>query len=165
MIKLPHYCKSEHILKTQQQLIVTSLRKSKLTCLKYNVIHCIKSVRIRSYSGPYFPAFGLNSDIRSISPYSGRMWENTDQNNSEYGHFSRSNSFIDITKSLNSFSLNTPHPQPPALQFFSSLQFLFQIYVRLCAIWYHLNNFKNVKNTYGGVLLLLNCGLIVLLFY
>ena len=23
-----------------------------------------------------------------------------------------------------------------------------------CAIWYHLKNFKNVKNTYGGVLLL-----------
>ena len=34
----------------------------------------VKSVRIRSYSGPYFFAFGLN----------------TDQNNSEYGHFSRS---------------------------------------------------------------------------
>ena len=23
-----------------------------------------------------------------------------------------------------------------------------------CAIWYHLHNFKNLKNTYGGVLLL-----------
>ena len=34
-------------------------------------VHCIKSVRIRSYSGLYFRAFGLN----------------TDQNNSEYGHF------------------------------------------------------------------------------
>ena len=33
--------------------------------------HCVKSVRIRGYSGPYFPAFGLNMD----------------QNNSEYGHF------------------------------------------------------------------------------
>ena len=29
-------------------------------------------------------------EARSISPYSVRMWENTDQNNSEYGHFSRS---------------------------------------------------------------------------
>ena len=38
------------------------------------VIHCVKSVRIRSYSGPYFPPFRLN----------------TDQNNSEYGHFLRS---------------------------------------------------------------------------
>ena len=33
--------------------------------------HCVKSVRVRSYPGPYFPAFGLNKD----------------QNNSEYGHF------------------------------------------------------------------------------
>ena len=34
-------------------------------------IHCVKSFRIRSYSGPYLV----------------RMRENTDQNNSEYGHF------------------------------------------------------------------------------
>ena len=39
--------------------------------------HCVKSVRIRSYSGPFFPTFGLN----------------TDQINSEYGHFSRSEYF------------------------------------------------------------------------
>ena len=25
-------------------------------------LHCVKSVRIRSYSGPYFPAFGLNTE-------------------------------------------------------------------------------------------------------
>ena len=42
-------------------------------------IHCVKSVRIWSYSGPYFPAFELR--------------ENMDQNNSEYGHFSRGDSF------------------------------------------------------------------------
>ena len=30
-----------------------------------------------------------------ISPYSVRMWENTDQNNSEYGQFSRS---VDLCK-------------------------------------------------------------------
>ena len=24
--------------------------------------HCVKSVRIQSYSGPYFPAFGLNTE-------------------------------------------------------------------------------------------------------
>ena len=39
-------------------------------------VHCVKSVRIRSYSGPY----------------SVQMRKNTDQNNSEYGHFSRSGS-------------------------------------------------------------------------
>ena len=35
---------------------------------------CLKSVRIRDFSGPYFTAFELN----------------TDQQNFEYGHFSRS---------------------------------------------------------------------------
>ena len=44
----------------------------------YN-LHCAKIVRIWSYSGPHF----------SISPYSIRMWENTDDN-SEHGHFLRS---------------------------------------------------------------------------
>ena len=38
------------------------------------VLHCVKSVRFRSFS----------------SSYSVRMRENTDQKNSEYGHFSRS---------------------------------------------------------------------------
>ena len=36
--------------------------------------HCVKGVRIRNFSGSYFPAFGLT----------------TDQKNSEYGHFARS---------------------------------------------------------------------------
>ena len=36
-----------------------------LTLLKHNQelfdnFHCVKSVRVRSYSGPHFPAFGLN---------------------------------------------------------------------------------------------------------
>ena len=29
--------------------------------------YCVKSVRIRSYSGPYFPAFVLNTEIYGIS--------------------------------------------------------------------------------------------------
>ena len=31
-----------------------------------NQLHCVKSVRIRSFSGPYFPAFGLNTERKSI---------------------------------------------------------------------------------------------------
>ena len=31
------------------------------------IIHCVKSVHIRSFSGPYFPAFGLNKDRFSAS--------------------------------------------------------------------------------------------------
>ena len=27
-------------------------------------------------------------------------------------------------------------------------------YVMRCAIWYHLHNLKNIKNTHGGVLIL-----------
>ena len=32
-----------------------------------NQLHCVKSVRILSYSGPYFPAFGLNTEKYSVS--------------------------------------------------------------------------------------------------
>ena len=48
--------------------------------------HCVKSIRIWSYSGPYHPAFGLNTE-RYVSLL---IRENTDQNNSKYRHFSRS---------------------------------------------------------------------------
>ena len=51
--------------------------------------HCVKSVRIRNYSGPHFLKFGLNTERYSVSL---QMWENVEQNNSEYGHFLRSGS-------------------------------------------------------------------------
>ena len=58
----------------------------------YVVLHCLKCVHIRSYSGPY----------------SVQVRENTDQNNSEYGHFSRSTEhFVAIASSLVSFELKT----------------------------------------------------------
>ena len=53
--------------------------------LSFEKLRKVTSVRIRSFSGPYFSAFGLN-----ISPYSVRMRENTDQKNSEYRQLSRS---------------------------------------------------------------------------
>ena len=31
------------------------------------VYHCVKSLHIRGYSGPYFPAFGLNTGRYSVS--------------------------------------------------------------------------------------------------
>ena len=30
-------------------------------------LHCVKSVRIRSYSGPHFPAFELNTEKYGVS--------------------------------------------------------------------------------------------------
>ena len=53
------------------------------------VFHYVKSVHIRSFSGPFLPAFGLNTERYPASINSLRMWENTDQKNSEYGHFLR----------------------------------------------------------------------------
>ena len=54
--------------------------------LKYFICnhHCQKYARFRSFSGPYFPAFGLMTERYSV------LRKNTNQKNSEYGHFSRS---------------------------------------------------------------------------
>ena len=57
-------------------------------------IHCVKNFGTRSFSGPYFPAFGLNLDwiqrdteyLFVFSPNAGKYWPE----NSEYGYFSRS---------------------------------------------------------------------------
>ena len=39
-----------------------------LNCAKFfRTIHCVKSVRILSFSGPYFPAFGLNTERYGVS--------------------------------------------------------------------------------------------------
>ena len=56
--------------------------------------HCVKIIRIRSYSGPYIPAFGLNTV---------RMRENTDQNNSEYEHYWHSETFSSFLPNLEEF--------------------------------------------------------------
>ena len=62
--------------------------------VKYYKSHFFYTLRKkRPYSEIFwcFPAF-------SISPYSLRMQENADQNNSEYGHFSRSDKFRKFEK-------------------------------------------------------------------
>ena len=75
-------------------------------CLKSPMNHCVKSVRIQSFSGPCYPAFGLNekrdteTKRDSIFPYSVQIRENTDQKNSKCGHFSSS-------EHLRTFTLNT----------------------------------------------------------
>ena len=45
------------------------------------ILHGVKRVHIRSYSGPHFPGFS-----RSRTEY-GKSAKNADQNNSEYGLF------------------------------------------------------------------------------
>ena len=46
----------------------------------YSVYHCVKSVHIRSFFWSVFSRIRNEyGDIRNISPYSVRAWENTDQ--------------------------------------------------------------------------------------
>ena len=71
-----------------KQLFISLLRTSKENTRKN---HFVKSVRIWSYSGPHFPAFGQNSErYKNLSVISLNAGKYKDQNNSEYGHFSRS---------------------------------------------------------------------------
>ena len=46
--------------------------------------HCVKSDRIRSYSGLHFPTFGLNTDRHSVSLRiqfkCGKMWSRITRN-------------------------------------------------------------------------------------
>ena len=72
----------------------------KLYTKTYEVNHCVKNVYIRSFSGPDF------SDIRSISPFLVRILKNTDQKNSEYGHFSCCNNCTLKLHSLNLENFN-----------------------------------------------------------
>ena len=37
------------------------------TILSFVLHHCVKSLQIRSFSGPYFPVFGLNTEIYSVN--------------------------------------------------------------------------------------------------
>ena len=62
-------------------------------------LHFVKKVRNRSFAGPHFPVF---------EPYSVRMLENADQNNSECEQFSRSVTSISSSKERMWNRRNTP---------------------------------------------------------
>ena len=61
----------------------------------FEILHCVKSVRIRSYSAPHFsPVFQDSNWIRKdtsyvfvFSPNAGKCGKNADQNNCKYGNF------------------------------------------------------------------------------
>ena len=58
--------------------------------------HCVKSDRVRSYSGPHFSRIFPHSDWipREYLSVFNPNAANADQNNSEYGHFLRSESHV-----------------------------------------------------------------------
>ena len=60
----------------------------------------MKSVRIRSFSGPYFPAFELiQTDTPYLSVFSPNAGKRGPEKN-KYGHFSRSENFGGFLLSL-----------------------------------------------------------------
>ena len=90
-------------------------------------LHCVKSARNRSFSGPHFPAFGLNTESQIL--HSVQMRENVDQKNSEYRHVSPS--VFGNTKEIFSFQLETSNVRSGlqiwknTFQFWKKLIFLF----------------------------------------
>ena len=51
--------------------------------------HCVVSVQVRVISGPYFPVFGLNTEIYSVDLRIQFEYKNIrTRNNSLFGHFS-----------------------------------------------------------------------------
>ena len=64
------YLKNEKSFRSEIKSISRSNLKS--TCdlqsqiVHMKIHHCVKSVRIRSYSDPYFPSFGLNTERYSV---------------------------------------------------------------------------------------------------
>ena len=71
--------------------VFTTIWKQYFACFS----HCVKSVRIRSFSGSYCPAFGLNTEINSVNlRIQSKCGKITDQKNFEYGHFSRRKQYL-----------------------------------------------------------------------
>ena len=51
--------------------------------------HCVKSVKIRSFFGPYFPSFGLNTERYGVSlGIHSECGKKRTRKNSVFGHFS-----------------------------------------------------------------------------
>ena len=49
---------------TYRWMVLSFLKRLKDYC----IFHCVKSIRIRRFSGPYFPAFELNTERSEVSP-------------------------------------------------------------------------------------------------
>ena len=64
-----------------------------------------------------------------------------------------------------SYSLYVIKLQASRILFTAREQLFYEKYVMLCAIWYNLYNLKNVKNTHGGVLLLMKLQALVCSFF
>ena len=72
-----------NILKNQR----CTFKLSGLTWYVYLKQHCLKSVHIRSFSGPHFPHWTEYGHLQGKFLYSVQIRENTDEENSKHGQF------------------------------------------------------------------------------
>ena len=57
----------------------------------FSCIYCVKDVQIRSFSGPYFLVFGLNTEIYGVNlRVQSEYWKIQARKNSVFGPFFRS---------------------------------------------------------------------------
>ena len=67
-------------------LLLTRKSNGKKQHIKH--AHCVKSVQMRSFCGPYFPVFGLNTEIYCVNLcIQLEVWKIWTRKNSVFGHF------------------------------------------------------------------------------
>ena len=86
----------------------------------------MKNVRISSFSGPYFPAFGLNTERHELFSQCGK---------------------IRTGKTLNANTFHAVINENIGMKW---VKLWIHVYVMFCVIWHQLYNLGNVKNTHGG---------------
>ena len=62
--------------------------------MKVKLVHCVKFPYSEFFWSTFFCIRTEYGDLQSKSLYSVQMRENTDQKNSEYGHFLRSGTYV-----------------------------------------------------------------------
>ena len=97
------------------------------------------------FSGPYFPVFELDTEnyggnLRIQSEYK----KIQARKNSVFGHFSCNVQSVKLVNTYRKPIMNKLEQWPWILL---NIYFFIWSYVMRCAILYHLNNLKNVKNT------------------
>ena len=94
---LTYFFKKNYLVDNVKKLFLNSLRMLMvmMNCFceaddhwEVLIQHCIKSARIRCFSGPHFPAFGLNTEICSVNPHiqskCGKMWNRKNPNKDNF---------------------------------------------------------------------------------
>ena len=80
-LHLSHTICSEKYIKEETQFLIDMFVENEHKRLFLENLHCLKSVRIRSFSGPYFSTFRLNTEIYRVKKRCGFKDYNAKKNN------------------------------------------------------------------------------------